>query len=121
MPVRTTGVLVLLASKTVTSAVIGGSGIAVGRWIEGLVLISVTANDTSGVHDLDIETSDDQTDWHKLVDVTQINNPTVPADGRFEVDAVQLTNFGKFIRLNNPGGITSGTSLTLEALFIGKN
>jgi len=75
--------------------------------------VSAKAGTTPAI-DFDIETSDNQTDWHTLAQVPQVNDPTIPSGGSYRHPVVQLTNMGAFIRIHNPDGMASGTSLTIQ-------
>ena len=121
MPQRSTEKKTLLASTQLTSTPVSGTGISVSAWLEGVILITVTAKGgTSPAVDLDVETSEDGTNWFKLQDVTQISDPTI---GTTVPPAVQVSNFGKRIRLNNPDGMSGSSTptMTLSADIVVKN
>ena len=83
---------------------------------EAVILINVTAvSGTSPTVDLDVEISDNEEDWYKLQDVPQITAVGKQA-------AVQVTNFGKYLRLNDPAvpGGSDTPTVTLSAVIVAK-
>ncbi len=83
---------------------------------EAVILINVTAiAGASPTVDLDVEVSDDETNWYKLQDVPQLSAVA-------KAPAVQVTNFGKYLRLNDPAvpGGSSTPSITLTAVIVAK-
>lgn len=112
----------LLASGAITGVISSPVSITVAAFSEAVVYIKVTAKSgTTPSIAFDIETSHDESDWHKHTDVTTITDPTVTTS--HYADAVQLTNLGQFIRINNPDGVggSSTPSLTCEAIIVLKD
>ncbi len=115
MVVRT-NTFTLYEGRTVSAINQGSTGFLLDGFEEAVILIDTTAvSGSSPTLDLDVEVSESGTDWFKLQDITQI---TAVAKS----DAVKVSNFGKYLRLNNPAtpGGGSSPSLTLTALLIAK-
>lgn len=108
------------AGTVVSTADSASTALAVSHFREGIILLAVTAKSgTTPTVDFDVETSDDETNWHKLEDITQINDPDVAS--QYNHPAHKVTNFGKFIRVNNPAAVTGSGSFTMgKSVFIGK-
>ena len=107
---RKTRVITFLASGTRTAATAQSTGFDVSAYIEGQILVNVTAE--SGVSTLDIivETSDDNSTYYTHTAMAQIT-----ATGQY---LQAITNFGKYVRLNYTVG---GTSFTFAAVGVFKN
>ncbi|MBU1067668.1 hypothetical protein KKE60_07755 [Patescibacteria group bacterium] len=107
---RKTHVITFLASGTRTAATAQSTGFDVSAYIEGQILVNVTAE--SGVSTLDIivETSDDNSTYYTHTAMAQIT-----ATGQY---LQAITNFGKYVRLNYTVG---GTSFTFAAVGVFKN
>ena len=115
MVVRT-NTFTLYANVTVSAIDQASQSFLIDNFEEAVILIDVTAvTGTNPTLDLDVEVSEDNDTWFKLQDVTQIT-------GVAKSDAVQITNFGKYVRLNNPAapGGTDNPSFTLTATLIAK-
>ena len=120
MPVRSTSRQTLYSQQVINTANENSASINYANYTEPVVYIRVTAKaGTSPTLDLDVEMSDDNTNWHKKSDVTQISDPTVT----FRADVVSVTNLGQYIRLNNPTapGGSSTPTMTVDAFIILKN
>ena len=120
MPNHSASRQTLYSQKVIDAAAENSASVDCSNYIEGIIFIRVTAKsgtDTPTL-DLDVEMSDDNTNWHKHSDVTQISDPTVP----FKAGVVSVTNLGKYLRLNNPV-IPGGTSpsFTTDAFIVLKN
>ncbi len=115
MVVRT-NTFTLYAEITLSAADQASQSFLLDGFEESVILIDVTAvSGSSPTVDLDVEVSEDGTDWFKLQDVPQL---TAVA----KAPAVQVTNFGKYLRLNDPAipGGSSTPTLTLTAILIAK-
>ena len=115
MTVRT-NTFTLYSAITLSAADQASQSFLLDGFEEAVILINVTAvTGTSPTVDLDVEISEDGTNWHKLQDIPQL---TAVA----KAPAVQVTNFGKFLHLNDPAtpGGTGSPSITLTATLIAK-
>jgi len=122
LPPRDGTVRVMLASTAITVAG-NGDPIDCEDYTEAVIYVVVTAKSgTSPTLDANIETSHNETDWHHIADIPQVNDPTIPASGRYVHAVYQLTNFGPFIRFQYPApGGSSTPSLTTEVRVALKN
>ena len=105
----------LLASVLVSAADQAGDGVPCDNYSEMVVYMSVTAKaGTSPTVDFDIQTSHDNSAWHKHTSMTQLNDPTVTTT--YRAPAETLSNLGKFVRIISTAvGGSSTPSLTCEA------
>ena len=107
---RKTRVITFLASGVRTAATAQSTGFAVGAYIEGQILVNVTAESGTSTLDIIIETSDDNSNYYTHTTMTQIT-----ATGKFRQ---AITNFGKYVRINYTVG---GTSFTFAIVGVFKN
>jgi len=107
---RKTRVITFLASGTYTAATAYTSGFEVSAYIEGQILVNVTAESGTSTLDITIQTSDDNSTYYDHTTCTQI---TATGQYRFAV-----TNFGKYMRLKY---VVGGTSFTFIAKGVAKN
>lgn len=106
----------LYSSQVISATGTSSATIECGRFSEATIYIKVTAKaGTSPTLDFDVETSHDNSDWHKDSDVTQISDPTVS----YYAPVVKLTGCtGKYIRLNPTVGGSSSPSMTVDASVV---
>lgn len=111
----------IASAKTINAAQQSTDSIECGRHREATIYVTVTA--TSGTNptlDLDVETSPDNTGWHKDSDIPQISSPVLP----YYHPAYKLAgNIGRFIRINNPTapGGSGSPSMTLDIWVVLKD
>lgn len=121
MPLRNASdVFNLYTTELISAANDASAAFDTSRYTEAVIYIRTTAKagTTPGLT-LDVEVSDDNTNWHQHSQAVVISDPTVPLNHA----AVLVTNLGKWIRLNNPAAPTGSASpsLTITALLIAKN
>lgn len=107
---RKTSAKTLLASGTYTAATAYSSGFDVSAYIEGQILVNVTAEGGVSTLDITVQTSDDNSTYYDHTTCAQIT-----ATGQYRYAA---TNFGKYIRLKY---VVGGTSFTFAAVGVFKN
>jgi len=108
----------LFSEATLTSANGMGSGITSKSFETAIILVKATAKVGSTPQlDLDVEVSSDQSSWHKYSDIPQLNDPTMT----YYAPAVLVSQLGEYIRVNNPAGMTSGTSMDVEVKIMLKS
>ena len=115
MTVRT-NTFTLYAAIVLSAADQASQSFLLDGFEEAVILINVTAvTGTSPTVDLDVEVSENGDDWFKRQDVSQITTAG-------KLDAVPVTNFGKYLRLNNPAALggTDTPQFTLTATLIAK-
>ncbi|HNR12055.1 MAG TPA: hypothetical protein PKM59_01945 [Thermodesulfobacteriota bacterium] len=86
------------------------TGFNIEEYIEGQILVDVTAESGTSTLDITIETSADNSTWFTHTTLTQIS-----ATGRVRQ---AITNFGKYVRINYTVG---GTSFTFSVVGVFKN
>lgn len=108
----------LYSAQVISASNTASSSVECGRFEEATIYIKVTAKaGTSPTIDFDVQTSHDNSEWHKHVDVSTISDPTVTTP--YYVDAVKLSNsIGKYIRLNPTVGGSSSPSMTVTAKIV---
>ena len=95
MTVRT-NTFTLYSAITISAINGASSSFLLDGFEEAVILIdATTVSGTNPTLDLDVEVSEDNDAWFKLQDVTQITSAG-------KSDAIKISNFGKYIRLNNP-------------------
>lgn len=119
---RQSSVQTLWSAQALTgSAEINSNSVACGHYTEALLYIRVTAKGgTSPTVDIDVESSHDNSNWHKHTDVTQLNDPTVT----FYQAVTSLTNLGQYLRLTVPAGDVGGSAtptMTVTATLVLKD
>jgi hypothetical protein len=101
------------ASVGETVDTVGGSWVNTQGYETAIILITASAKSgTTPQLDLDVEISGDETNWHKLDDIPQINDPTVTSTYRHA--AYEVPALGMFLRVNNPVAMGSSDTLTIE-------
>ena len=106
----------LYSAQVISASDTASSSVECGRFEEATIYIKVTAKaGTSPTLDFDVQTSHDNSEWHKDSDVTQISDPTVA----YYAPAVKLSNsIGKYIRLNPTVGGSGSPSMTVTAKIV---
>jgi len=106
----------LYSAQVISASDTASASTECGRFSEATIYIKVTAKaGTSPTIDFDVQTSHDNSEWHKDSDVTQINDPTVT----YYAPAVKISNcIGKYIRLNPTVGGSSSPSMTITATIV---
>ena len=103
------GDITFLASGVKTGTA-QSTGFNIEEYIEGQILVDVTAESGTSTLDITIETSADNSTWFTHTTLTQIS-----ATGRVRQ---AITNFGKYVRINYTVG---GTSFTFSVVGVFKN
>ena len=99
---RATRVIDFLSSGTRTAATAYSSSFDISAYIEGLILVNVTAEDGACTLDITIQSSDNNSTWYTHTTMTQIT-----ATGSY---LRTVTNIGKYLRIKYViGGSTSFT------------
>ena len=94
---RKTILKTLLTSTALGTGPTATTSIEVSRFTEASIYIKITARSgTTPVMDADIQTSHDNTDWHKHTAITTITDPTIT----YYADVIKVTNLSKYLRLN---------------------
>jgi hypothetical protein len=106
----------LYSAQTISASDTASSSVECGRFSEATIYIKVTAKaGTSPTVDFDVQTSPDNSEWHKDSDVTQISDPTVT----YYAPVAKVANsMGKYIRLNPTVGGSSSPSMTVTAKVV---
>tara|TARA_B100000029_G_scaffold20789_3_gene21042 strand:- start:6817 stop:7173 length:357 start_codon:yes stop_codon:yes gene_type:complete len=106
----------LYSAQVISASGTASASIESGRFNEATIYIKVTdKSGTSPTIDFDVETSPDNSDWHKDSDVTQINDPTTT----YYAPVVKVTEcMGKYIRLNPTVGGSGSPSMTVTAQVV---
>jgi len=99
-----------LASGTRTAATAQSSGFDVSAYIEGQILVNVTAEAGTSTLTITVQTSDDNSTYYDHTTLTAIT-----ATGQYRQ---AITNFGKYCRLSYT---VSGTSFTFAVVGVFKN
>ena len=107
---RKISVKTFLSSGTYTAATAYSSGFDVSAYIEGQILVNVTAEAGVSTLDITVQTSDDNTTYYDHTTIAQIT-----ATGQTRA---AITNFGKYVRLKY---VVGGTSMTFTATGVFKN
>lgn len=107
---RKTRVITFLSSGTYTAATANSTGFEVSAYIEGQILVNVTAEADTSTLDITVQTSDDNSTYYDHTSCAQIT-----ATGQYRYPA---TNFGKYVRLKY---VVGGTSFTFAATGVFKN
>lgn len=100
----------MLSSGTYTAATAYSSGFVVSAYIEGQVLVNVTAEADTSTLDITVQTSDDNSTYYDHTSCAQIT-----ATGQYRT---AITNFGKYVRLKY---VVGGTSFTFAGVGVFKN
>ena len=108
----------LYSAQVISATDTSSASVESGRFTEATIYIKVTAKaGTSPTIDFDVQTSHDNSEWHKDSDVTQISDPTVST--AYLAPAVKVTScIGKYIRLNPTVGGSSSPSMTVTAKVV---
>ena len=106
----------LYSAQVISASDTASSSVECGRFSEATIYIKVTAKaGTSPTIDFDVQTSHDNSEWHKDSDVTQISDPTVA----YYAPVVKIANsMGKYIRLNPTVGGSGSPSMTVTAKIV---
>lgn len=104
-----TRVITFLSSGTRTGTN-QSTGFEVSAYEDALILVNVTGESGSSHMDILVETSNDNTNWYTHTTLKKIN-----ATGTY---LKQISNFGKYVRLNYT---ISGISFTFAASGVFKN
>lgn len=107
---RKTRVITFLSSATYTAATAYSTGFAVSAYIEGQILVNVTAESGVSTLDITVQTSDDNSTYYDHTSCSQIT-----ATGQYRT---AISNFGKYVRLKY---VVGGTSFTFAAVGVFKN
>lgn len=107
---RKTSVKTLLSSGTYTAATAYSTGFDVSAYIEGQILVNVTAEADTSTLDITVQTSDDNSTYYDHTSMSQIT-----ATGQYRQ---AVTNFGKYVRIKY---VVGGTSFTFQAAAVFKN
>jgi len=107
---RKTRTITFLSSGTYTAATAYSTGFDVSAYIEGQILVNVTAEGGTSTLDITIQTSDDNSTYYDHTSMSQIT-----ATGQYRQS---ITNFGKYVRLKY---VVGGTSFTFQAVGVFKN
>lgn len=124
MPLRnTSNVMTLHNANVFNSADEAGQSFDVSNYTEVVIYAKTTAKagTTPGLT-LDVEVSQDNSEWHKHTQLLVFANDAIPSGGLFH-DAVQVSNIGKWLRVNNPAAPTGSATptVTMTIKMIGKN
>ena len=106
----------LYSAQVISATGTSSASVECGRFSEATIYIKVTAKaGTTPTLDFDVETSHDNSDWHKDSDVTQISNPSTD----YYAPAIKIANsMGKYIRLNPTVGGSGSPSMTVTATIV---
>tara|TARA_R110002012_G_scaffold2391_10_gene11645 strand:+ start:1328 stop:1684 length:357 start_codon:yes stop_codon:yes gene_type:complete len=106
----------LYSAQVISASDTSSASVECGRFSEATIYIKVTAKaGTSPTLDFDVQTSHDNSDWHRDSAVTQISNPTTT----YYAPAIKIANsMGKYIRLNPTVGGSSSPSMTVTATVV---
>jgi len=107
---RRTRVVTFKASGAVTASTSQTTGFDVSAYIEGQVLISVTAESDPSTITYTVQTSDDNSTYYD-----HTSGGTISATGQYRL---AVTNFGKYVRVAYTVG---GTSMTFSIVGVFKN
>ena len=121
MPRQSSSYTLWSAQVLTGAAEINSNSIECGHYTEGVVYIRATAKGgTSPTVDIDVESSHDNSNWHKHTDITQISDPTVI----YYQTVTTLSNLGRYIRLTVPAGGVGGSAtptITVTAVVVLKD